>query len=103
MAAAYSVRPKPDARVSAPLTWDEIDDCDPADFTLLTMPERFATIGDRHAEIDESPCSLESLLELSARHEREGQGDAPWPPQYKKQPGEPPRVSLRADECRNFR
>jgi bifunctional non-homologous end joining protein LigD len=92
VAAAYSVRPKPDARVSAPLTWDEIDDCDPADFTLATMPERFAKIGDRHAGIDESPCSLESLLELSARHEREGQGDAPWPPQYKKQPGEPPRV-----------
>ena len=91
VAAAYSVRPKPDARVSAPLTWDEIDDCDPADFTLLTMPERFAAIGDRHAEIDKAPCSLESLLELSARHEREGQGDAPWPPQYKKQPGEPPR------------
>ena len=92
VAAAYSVRPKPDARVSAPLTWDEIDDCDPADFTLVTMPERFAAIGDRHAEIDKAPCSLESLLELSARHEREGQGDAPWPPQYKKQPGEPPRV-----------
>jgi bifunctional non-homologous end joining protein LigD len=92
VAAAYSVRPKPDARVSAPLTWDEIDECDPADFTLVTMPERFAAIGDRHAEIDKAPCSLESLLELSARHEREGQGDAPWPPQYKKQPGEPPRV-----------
>ena len=92
VAAAYSVRPKSDARVSAPLTWDEINECDPADFTLVTMPERFAAIGDRHAEIDKAPCSLESLLELSARHEREGQGDAPWPPQYKKQPGEPPRV-----------
>ena len=92
VAAAYSVRPKPDARVSAPLTWDEINECDPADFTLVTMPERFAAIGDRHAEIDKAPCSLESLLDLSARHEREGQGDAPWPPQYKKQPGEPPRV-----------
>ena len=92
VAAAYSVRPKPDARVSAPLTWDEIDECDPADFTLATMPARFAAIGDRHAEIDEAPCSLERLLELSARHEREGQGDAPWPPHYKKQPGEPPRV-----------
>ena len=92
VAAAYSVRPKPDARVSAPLSWDEIADCDPADFTLATMPARFAAIGDRHAGIDARPCSLESLLELSARHEREGLGDAPWPPQYKKQPGEPPRV-----------
>jgi bifunctional non-homologous end joining protein LigD len=92
VAAAYSVRPKPDARVSAPLAWDEVDDCDPADFTLVTMPARFAAIGHRHAEMERRPCSLESLLELSARHEREGQGDAPWPPQYKKQPGEPPRV-----------
>jgi DNA ligase D-like protein (predicted polymerase) len=92
VAAAYSVRPKPDARVSAPLTWEEIDECDPADFTLSTMPERFARIGDRHAQIDKKACSLVSLLELSARHEREGQGDAPWPPQYKKQVGEPARV-----------
>jgi len=92
VASAYSVRPKPDARVSAPLAWDEVADCDPADFTLATMPARFAEIGDRHAAIDEHPCSLESLLELSARHEREGLGDAPWPPQYAKQPGEPPRV-----------
>jgi hypothetical protein len=78
--------------VSAPLTWDEIDDCNPADFTLATMPARFAQLGDRHAGIDEQPCSLERLLELSARQEREGQGDAPWPPNYKKQAGEPPRV-----------
>jgi DNA ligase D-like protein (predicted polymerase) len=92
VASAYSVRPTPDARVSAPLTWDEIDACDPADFTLATMPSRYAQIGDRHADIDNRPCSLESLLDLSARHEREGLGDAPWPPQYKKQPGEPPRV-----------
>jgi bifunctional non-homologous end joining protein LigD len=92
VASAYSVRPKPDARVSAPLAWDEVDDCDPADFTLVTMPRRFAEIGDRHAAIDEHPGSLEALLELSARDEREGLGDAPWPPQYKKQPGEPPRV-----------
>ncbi len=92
VAAAYSVRPRPDARVSAPLAWDEIDACDPADFTLATMPARFAAIGDRHAGIDEEPCSLESLIELSARHERDGLGDAPWPPQYKKQPGEPARV-----------
>ena len=92
IAAAYSVRPTPDARVSAPLTWDEIDACDPRDFTLVTMPARFASIGDPHDDMDRAPCSLEPLLELSARQEREGQGDAPWPPQYKKQPGEPPRV-----------
>jgi bifunctional non-homologous end joining protein LigD len=92
VAAAYSVRPKPDARVSAPLTWDEIDVCDPADFTLATMPRRFAEVGDRHAGIDFHPCSLASLLELSARHERDGIGDAPWPPHYTKQAGEPSRV-----------
>ena len=92
VAAAYSVRPTPDARVSAPLTWDEIDACEPGDFTLRTMTARFAEVGDRHAEIDARPCSLTSLLELSARQEKEGYGDAPWPPQYKKQPGEPPRV-----------
>jgi bifunctional non-homologous end joining protein LigD len=92
IASAYSVRPTVDARVSAPLTWDEIDDCNPADFTLATMPKRFAAIGDRHAAIDDRSCSLERLLELSARQEREGQGDAPWPPNYKKQAGEPPRV-----------
>ncbi len=92
VAGAYSVRPTPDARVSAPLTWDEIDAAEPGDFTLATMPARFAAVGDRHAGIDEHPCSLAPLLELSERHEREGMGDAPWPPQYKKQPGEPPRV-----------
>jgi bifunctional non-homologous end joining protein LigD len=92
VASAYSVRPTPDARVSAPLAWDEIDACEPGDFTLTTMPRRFAALGDRHAEIDRHPCSLANLLELSARHEREGLGDAPWPPQYKKQAGEPPRV-----------
>jgi len=74
------------------LTWDEIDDCNPADFTLRTMPARFAEIGDRHAGIDDRPCSLDALIELSTKQEREGQGDAPWPPNYKKQAGEPPRV-----------
>src|SRR5207244_11967812 len=88
----YSVRPTPEARVSAPLQWDEVDAADPADFTLATMPQRFATLGDRHAGIDATPGSLEQLLELSARHEREGLGDAPWPPHYKQQAGEPPRV-----------
>jgi DNA ligase D-like protein (predicted polymerase) len=92
IAGAYSVRPKPDARVSAPLAWDEIDACDPADFTLVTMPARFAQVGDRHARIDERACSIDALMELSSRHEREGLGDAPWPPNYKKQPGEPTRV-----------
>ena len=89
---AYSIRPKPDARVSAPLTWQEVDDCDPADFTIVTMPDRFRAIGDRHADIDRHPCSLVSLLELAARHQKEGLADAPWPPQYAKQDGEPTRV-----------
>ena len=92
VASAYSVRPVPDARVSAPLSWDEVDDADPEDFTLGTMPQRFAKIGDRHAGMDESAGSLEGLLDLSAHQEKEGQGDAPWPPHYRKQPGEPPRV-----------
>src|SRR3954462_5466684 len=93
IASAYSVRPTQDARVSAPLTWDEIDDCNPADFTMKTMPARFAQVGDRHAGIDDRPCSLDALLELSARQEREGQGDAPWSLNYKKQRGEAARVS----------
>ena len=92
VASAYSVRPVTDARVSAPLGWDEVDQCEPRDFTLATMPQRFAEIGDRHEGIDSHAGSLERLLELSARQEREGLGDAPWPPQYKKQPGEPTRV-----------
>ena len=92
IAAAYSVRPRPEATVSAPLDWDEVDSADPADFTLGTMPKRFAKVGDRHARMDDHAGSLEKLLELSARQEREGQGDAPWPPHYRKQPGEPPRV-----------
>ena len=92
IAAAYSVRPRPDARVSAPLTWDEVPECDPADFTLRTMPDRFARLGDLHAAMDDHACSLETLLDLSARQEREGLGDAPWPPHYQKQPGEPARV-----------
>jgi len=92
VAGAYSVRPRPDARVSAPVTWDELFECRPEDFTLRTMPARFAAIGDRHARIDENPCSLEALLELSAQQEAAGLGDAPWPPHYAKQAGEPPRV-----------
>jgi hypothetical protein len=92
VAAAYSVRPTPDARVSAPLAWDEIDTSDPRDFTLATMPGRFAALNDRHAAIDLHPCSLERLLELSARHEYLGLGDAPWPPHYRKRAGEPSRA-----------
>jgi bifunctional non-homologous end joining protein LigD len=92
VAAAYSVRPRPNATVSAPLSWDEVDSCNPADFTLATMPSRFAEIGDRHRGIDLNPGSLDLLLELSARQEHEGQGDAPWPPHYQKQKGEPARV-----------
>jgi bifunctional non-homologous end joining protein LigD len=93
VASAYSVRPRPDARVSAPVTWDELGECQPGDFTLRSMPARLAAIGDRHAKIDERSCSLEPLLELSARQEAEGLGDAPWPPHYAKQAGEPARVA----------
>jgi bifunctional non-homologous end joining protein LigD len=89
VAAAYSVRPKPDARVSAPLSWDEVDKCDPADFTLATMPARFAKLGDLHAGIDDHAGSIEGLLEL---FEGQGLGDAPWPPHYRRQSSEPPRV-----------
>ncbi len=92
-ASAYSARPLPDARVSAPLRWDEVEACDPADFTIETMPARFAAIGDVHAGIDDARGSLESLLELSARDEAAGLGDAPWPPHYRKQDGEAPRVA----------
>jgi len=91
VASAYSVRPNQDARVSAPLTWDEVEVADPQDFTLETMPARFAQVGDRHAEIDRSPCPLDKLLDLAVRHRREGLGDAPWPPHYRKEAGEPPR------------
>jgi bifunctional non-homologous end joining protein LigD len=92
VAAAYSIRPTPEARVSAPLLWREVNDCHPADFTIKTMPARFADGGDRHAGIDDHAGSLEALLELSAKHEAEGEGDAPWPPQYRKGADEPPRV-----------
>jgi DNA ligase D-like protein (predicted polymerase) len=89
---AYSVRPRPDARVSTPVGWDELDRCDPADFTLWTVPKRLQTIGDPHADIDAQAGSLDRLLELSARHEAEGHGDAPWPPHYRKAAGEPRRA-----------
>ena len=92
VASAYSVRPTPDARVSAPLTWDELPGAELEAFTIDTVPERFATIGDPGEGIDEAAGSLDALLELAQQHEEAGFGDAPWPPQYAKQPGEPRRV-----------
>jgi bifunctional non-homologous end joining protein LigD len=92
VASAYSVRPTKDARVSTPLSWEEVPLVEPEAFTLATVPERFARIGDPHEGIDARPGSLKSLLELSARQKGEGQGDAPWPPHYAKQDEEPPRV-----------
>ncbi len=90
---AYSVRPLPDARVSAPLRWDEVPECDPADFTVLTMPARFAAIGDPHEGIDAEVGSLEELLALAKRDEEAGLADAPWPPNFPKMEGEAPRVA----------
>jgi bifunctional non-homologous end joining protein LigD len=92
-ASAYSVRPLPDARVSAPLQWSEVPDCDPAEFTVLTMPKRFAEIGDPHADMNRSAGSLDGLLDLAAKDEAEGLGDAPWPPHFRKMEGEANRVS----------
>jgi DNA ligase D-like protein (predicted polymerase) len=92
VASAYSLRPVPDARASAPLTWDEVPTCDPAAYTIATMPERFARIGDPWAEMDEAAGSLDGLLELAVRDEAAGLPDAPWPPHYDKQTGEAPRV-----------
>jgi DNA ligase D-like protein (predicted polymerase) len=92
VASAYSVRPLPDARVSTPLSWDEVPTCEAEAFTIATVPARFADIGDPGAGIDEAVGSLEALLELSAADEKQGLGDAPWPPNYRKQEGEPPRV-----------
>ncbi|MEX1173653.1 MAG: DNA polymerase domain-containing protein [Chloroflexota bacterium] len=92
VASAYSIRPLPDARVSTPLTWDEVPTVEAEAFTIQTVPARFAAIGDPGAGIDDAVGSLEALLELSRRHERDGLGDAPWPPNYAKQAGEPPRV-----------
>ena len=88
---AYSVRPLPDARVSTPLYWHEVPDCDPADFTIYSVSERFAKIGDPHAEMDASPGSLEKLLELADEDEAAGLADAPWPPHFRKMEGEAAR------------
>ena len=92
VASAYSIRPVPDARVSAPLTWAEVPSCDPADYRIDTVPARFATVGDPWAEMDEAAGSLDGLLGLAARDEAAGLPDAPWPPHYDKQSGEAPRV-----------
>jgi bifunctional non-homologous end joining protein LigD len=87
------VRPLPDARVSTPLAWDEVPACEPADFTVRTVPARFAEIGDLHAGIDAARGSLEPLLELAARDVAAGLGDAPWPPHFRKMKGEASRVA----------
>ncbi len=92
IASAYSVRAVPDARVSCPLEWDEVADVNPAELRLDTVPERLRRRGDPAATIDDAPACLDSLLELAARDEREGLGDAPWPPHFRKQPSEPARV-----------
>ena len=90
---AYSVRPVPDARVSTPLDWHEVPDCDPEDFTVLTVPKRFAELGDPHRSMDAEPGSLEKLLELADEDEAAGLGDAPWPPHFRKMEGEATRVA----------
>ena len=90
---AYSVRPLPDARVSTPLEWDEVAGCEPADFTVLTVPQRLKELGDPHAKMDASPGSLEKLLELADKDDAAGLGDAPWPPHFQKMKGEAPRVA----------
>jgi len=97
IASAYSVRPKPGAPVSAPVTWDELPEVEPEDFTVATMPARFAAVGDRHAAIDEVAHSLQPLLD---RYEAGGEGDMPYPPDYPKMPGEPKRVQPSRDRDR---
>jgi DNA ligase D len=100
IASAYSIRPKPGAPVSAPVTWDELADVAPEDFTVATMPARFAAEGDRHAAIDDAAHSLQPLLDLYANDEAEGSGDMPYPPDYPKMPGEPKRVQPSRDRDR---
>ena len=90
---AYSVRPLPDARVSTPLHWNEVTACDPADFTMFTVPRRFETVGDPHAGMNDAAGSLEKLLELADRDKSEGLADAPWPPHFRRMDGEAPRVA----------
>lgn len=90
---AYSIRPLPDARVSTPLDWSEVPACEPADFTVLTVPKRFAERGNPHENMDDAAGSLEKLMELAARDQAAGLGDAPWPPHFRKTEGEAPRVA----------
>jgi bifunctional non-homologous end joining protein LigD len=101
VAAGYSVRPVRDARVACHLAWDEVPDAELGDFTLRTVPERLRTVGDPCADIDKHPGSLEPLLALAQRDEEEGLGDAPWPPHFAKQPGEPKRVQPSRDRDRD--
>jgi DNA ligase D-like protein (predicted polymerase) len=101
IASAYSVRPKPGAPVSAPLAWEELKQVTPEDFTVATMPARFAEVGDRHAAIDEVAHSLEPLLEMYERDLAKGGGDMPYPPDYPKMPGEPKRVQPSRDRDRD--
>jgi DNA primase len=100
IASPYSVRPKPEATVSAPLDWDELGDVQPEDFTVESMPARFAALGDRFAAIDEVHHSLTPLLEMYERDECGGEGDMPYPPDYPKMPGEPKRVQPSRDRDR---
>ncbi|HSO99723.1 MAG TPA: non-homologous end-joining DNA ligase [Solirubrobacteraceae bacterium] len=92
VASAYSVRPTPDARVSTPLRWEEVADVEPAELRIDTVPERVRTVGDPAADIEAHSADLQPVIELIARHESEGLGDAPWPPHFRKQRGEPKRV-----------
>ncbi|HEY1522453.1 MAG TPA: DNA polymerase domain-containing protein [Solirubrobacteraceae bacterium] len=100
IASAYSIRPKPGAPVSAPVTWDELTEVKPEQFTVATMPARFAEVGDRHAEIDDVAHSLQPLLDMYERDQSEGEGDMPYPPDYPKMPGEPKRVQPSRDRDR---
>jgi DNA ligase D len=100
IASAYSIRPKPGAPVSAPVSWDELPEVAPEDFTVATMPGRFAEVGDRHAAIDDVAHSLQPLLDMYERDEAEGAGDMPYPPDYPKMPGEPKRVQPSRDRDR---
>jgi DNA ligase D len=100
IASAYSIRPKPGAPVSAPVTWDELAEVRPEQFNVATMPARFAEVGDRHAAIDDAAHSLQPLLDMYERDESEGAGDMPYPPDYPKMPGEPKRVQPSRDRDR---